>query len=62
MPIKKEPSKLDFGFNHTLIYQKLIEKEISIYESLNIVFHILLPPSPQKIRIFVRGNQKLFKF
>jgi len=62
MPIKKEPSKLDFGFNHTLIYQKLIENKISIYKSLTIVIYILMTTSSPKIKIFGQENQKFFKF
>ena len=47
---------------HTLRYQKLVEKKFSISESLTIVISILMTTFPQEIKIFGRGNQKLFKF
>ena len=39
-----------------------MEKKFSHSESLTLVFYILMRTSPQKIKIFGRGNQKLFKF
>ena len=51
-------SRISDFLSHGLRNILLKEKKISISESLTIVVYILMTSSPQKIKIFGRGNQK----